>query len=499
MNKTLKGILGGGALLAVLGGVLAVLKITEKKPEQDSSSSAGEDTVMLWHAESDAISRITVEPADGEKYVANRRIDKVESTDLNGSTVTEDVANYYLEGYEDLPMSTVSIRLLATRAPELAAVETVLENASDDDLSRFGLDHPTRVSYVVDGQDAPIVFMIGNKTTVGSNYYLRMDGSNTVYTVSESAMEPFLKNVKDYLGTTVIAEQAENDQTIVKSVRIERKDLDYDIFLKYDETISETDRSGGMAMHTMVEPFPCMLSPDKSADATHGLFGLTAAEILTPHPTQEQIGACGFSDPFVTVTMETDDGKLTVFRLGDTYKSDDGNQYYYGMVEGINCIYGFSADATIYDNVVPGDISSKNIVNLYVWDVGHLKLSANGTTLDFTGSGTSQDDYKLTLNGSAYEDNERYRQLYAFLLETKAEDLILEKIEPEGDPLAEIFVEQLGGSHSYDIKFYTAGTQKVYVSVNGEIRFRCRKSFVETLIHNMEIFSDPNEAIKITW
>ncbi len=498
MNKTLKGILGGGALLGVLGGVLAFLKLTEKKPGQDSSS-AEDSMVMLWHTEEDTINRISVEPAEGEKYVANRRFDKTETTDLNGSTVVRDIANYYLEGYEDLPMSTITIRLLATRSPELAAVDTVLENATDADFSRFGLDHPTRVSYTVDGRDDPIVFLIGDKTQVGNDYYLRMEGSNTVYTVSQSAMEPFLEDVKHYLGTTVIAEQPDGDDTIVKSVRISRKDIDYDIVLQYDETISETDRSGGMAMHMMTEPINCMLSPDKSSDATHGLFGLTAAEVVTPHPTQEQIAACGFADPFLTVTMETDDGKLTVFKLADTYDAGDGNQYYYGMVEGINCIYGFSKDATIYDDVLPADISSKNIVNLYVWDVGHLKCSANGTTLDFTGKGTDQSDFVLTMNGSSYTDNERYRQLYAFLLETKAEDLIIEDITPEGDPLAEVLVEQLNGSHSYDIKFYAAGTQKVYVSVNGAVRFRCRKSYVETLIHNMEIFSDPEEPIKTTW
>ncbi|MBQ8921132.1 MAG: DUF4340 domain-containing protein [Oscillospiraceae bacterium] len=499
MNKTLKGIIGGGVLLGVLGGVLAFLKLTDKKPEQDSSSSAAAEEIWLWHAHSDDISQITVEPAEGEKYVANRKIDRTETTDVYGSTAVQDIANYYLEGYEDLPMSTVTIRTLATRSPELAAVSIVLEHAEDSDMSRFGLDHATRVTYVVDGQDEPIIFLIGDKTQVDSCYYLRMEGGDTVYTVSESAMEPFLKDVKSYLGTTVIADLADDDDTIVESVRISRKNLDYDIAIEYDETISETDRSGGMAMHTMVEPFYCMLSPDKSTDATHGLFGLTAAEVLTPHPTQAEIDACGFDDPFVTVTMVTDDGKQTVFRLADTYESEDGNQYYYGMVEGINCIYGFSEDASIYDNVVPGDISSKNIINLYVWDVARTRLSANGKTLDFKGSGTDQSDFVLTLNGEPYEDNERYRQLYAFLLGTKAEDLIVEEIQPEGEVLAEILLEQLDGTHSYDIKFYPAGTQKAYVSVNGEIRYRCRKSYVETLIHNIEIFSDPNEAIKTTW
>lgn len=243
MNKTLKGIIGGGALLGVLGGVLAVLKLTEKKPEQDSSSSEAE-TIMLWHAESDDINQITVEPADGEKYTAVRKIEQTETTDLNGSIVTQDIANYYLTGYEDIPMNTVSIRLLATRSPELAAVAVVQENASDEDLARFGLDHPVHVTLQADGQEQPISFFIGDKTQVESCYYLRMDGEKTVYTVTESAMEPYLRSVKDYLGTELIAEQAEDDETVVESVRISRKDLDYDIFLEYDDGVSQSDRSG---------------------------------------------------------------------------------------------------------------------------------------------------------------------------------------------------------------------------------------------------------------
>ncbi len=498
MNKTLKGIIGGGALLGVLGGVLAVLKLTEKKPEQDSSSSEAE-TIMLWHAESDDINQITVEPADGEKYTAVRKIEQTETTDLNGSIVTQDIANYYLTGYEDIPMNTVSIRLLATRSPELAAVAVVQENASDEDLARFGLDHPVHVTLQADGQEQPISFFIGDKTQVESCYYLRMDGEKTVYTVTESAMEPYLRSVKDYLGTELIAEQAEDDETVVESVRISRKDLDYDIFLEYDDGVSQADRSGGLARHIMTEPIQCMLSPDKSSDVTHGLYGLTASEVVTPHPTESQIQECGFDDPFVCVTVKTDDGKTSVFKLANTYETEEGGKYYYGMLEGINCIYGFSADATVYDDVRAEDISSKNIVSLYVWDVSHMKCKAGNQVLEFRGEGTDQSDYKLTLNGESYGDNERYRQLYAFLLETKAEDLVIEEIEPTGEPLAEIQVERNDGGRSYDIQYYTAGTQKAYISVNGRISFRCRKSYVDTLIHNMEIFEDSAQPIKTTW
>ena len=82
---------------------------------------------------------------------------------------------------------------------------------------------------------------------------------------------------------------------------------------------------------------------------------------------------------------------------------------------------------------------------------------------------------------------------------TKAEDLVIEEIEPTGEPLAEIQVERNDGGRSYDIQYYTAGTQKAYISVNGRISFRCRKSYVDTLIHNMEIFEDSAQPIKTTW
>ena len=498
MNKTLKGIIGGSALLAVLGGVLAVLKLTEKEPGEDSSSEA--ELVMLWHAESDSISRITVEPAEGEAYSAVRKMDKVETTDLNGSNITQDIANYYLEGYEDLPMNTTGIRLLATRAPELAAVDVIQEHASESDYARFGLDHPIRVTYEVDDAD-PIVFLIGDETQVDSHYYLRMEGGDTVYTVESTAVDPFLKSGEEYLGTQVTPEPEQGEEIIVQSVRIARKDLDYDIYLEYDSSISEADRSGSMAQHIMTEPINCLLSPDKSADATHGIYGLSANEVVTPHPTEADKKKCGFDDPFATVTVKTGEGKTVTFLLGDTYETEDGDTYYYGLLSTVNCIYGFSADATIYDDVVPSSISSKNILDLYVWDVGHLVCEGGGNRLDFEGEGEDADDFVITLNGKRYENIERYRQFYSFLLQTKAEDLIIDEIETpdESERIAALTVEKSDGKRSYQIDFYDAGSMKVYIAINGRITFRCRKSYVDTLLHNIEIFEDESEEFTTRW
>jgi hypothetical protein len=171
------------------------------------------------------------------------------------------------------------------------------------------------------------------------------------------------------------------------------------------------------------------------------------------------------------------------------------------MLSSVNCIYGFSADATIYDDVVPSSISSKNILDLYVWDVSHLVCEAGGKKLEFEGEGTDADDFVLTLNGKKYENTERYRQFYSFLLQTKAEDLIIEEIETpaESKRIAALTVEKSDGKRSYQIDFYDAEGMKAYIAINGRITFRCRKSYVDVLQHNIEIFEEDSEEFTTRW
>lgn len=500
MNKTLKGIIGGTVLLAALGGVLVFLNKTEPAPEEESSSSAGLEETPLWHAHADDINRIVVEKPDGSSFAAKRRIDKTKTTDLDGNEVEEDIANYILEGYEDLPMNVTQIRTLATRAPELASTGTVIEHATKEDLTRFGFDEEVKVTYSVDQND-DIVFLIGGKTPLDNQRYLRMDGSDTIYTVSGMAMDPFMEDGTSYLGTTLKEEQADDDDTIIKSVRIERKDLDYDFYFEYDPYYSENSNGGSMALHVMKEPIYSLISGDKSAPATHGIYGLTASEIIKPHPSAEDVKKYGFADPFAVVTTKTDKGDTWVFSLGDSYQNEDGNTCYYGMLDGIDCIYGFLADDIIYDDLQAEDIISRNVVDTFVWDIGSLTYEADGTKLEFSGIGSDKSDYVLTYKGKEQDEDglERYRKLYTYVLQTKAEEIVYDEVDLPEKPMAEIKLERQDGQRGYDIAFYDAGDMKAYISVNGDVRFRCRKSYVETLISNIKIFDDTDKEFTMTW
>ena len=504
MNKTLKGIIGGTVLLAALGGVLVFLNKTEPAPEEESSYDNGLDETPLWHAHADDINRIVVEKPDGSSYAAKRRIDKTKTTDLDGNEVVEDITNYILEGYEDLPMNVTGIRTLATRSPELASTGTVVEHASKEDLARFGLDKPVKVTYSVDQND-DIVFLIGGSTPIDSQRYLCMEGSDTIYTVNGTAMDPFLEDETYYLGTTLKAEQAEDDDTVVESVRIERKDLDYDFYFEYEPFYSENSNGGSMAKHVMKEPIYALINADKSAAATHGIYGLTASEIILPHPTDADEKKYGFADPFAVVTTKTDKGDTWVFSLGDSYQDEDGNTCYYGMLDlgddGINCIYGFKADDISYDNLQAEDIISRNVVDTFVWDIGSMTYEADGTKLEFSGIGSDKSDYVLKYNGKEQDEDglERYRKLYTYVLQTKAEEIVYGDVDLPDEPMAKVSLKRQDGQHGYDLEFYDAGDMKAYISVNGDVRFRCRKSYVETLISNIKIFDDTDKEFTMTW
>lgn len=504
MNKTLKGIIGGSVLLAMLGGVFAYLKVTEPEEDADSSSSSSDSGVQteLWNAYSDDINQIEVKNPNGDSYVAFRRFDKTKTTDAEGNEVTEDIANYILKGYEDLPMNVTSIRLLAARAGSVTSQDTIAEDVPEADLAKYGLDKPVEVTLSVDNSE-DIKFRIGNQTPVGDDRYVALDGSNTVYTVTLFAVEPYLDGISEYLGTTLKEEQAEDDDTVIESLRVERKDLDYDFYFVYDPYYDENSNGGSMAVHVMEEPVKSLISAERSAEVTTGLYGLTASEVLTPFPKDADIKAAGLDDPSVTVTMKTDDKKTTVFYLGDSYQNADGETRYYGMLEGTDCIYGFAPDQIAYEDMKAADIISRNVIDMYVWDIGTMNVEGGGKKLSFTVQGESKEDAVVTYQGEQQDDDgiERYRKFYSYLLQTKAEDLILPGDEPKltGDPLATVKIDRQDGKRSYDIKFYDAGNMKACIVIDGEPRFYCRKSYVDTLLSNMKIYDDAEKEFVMSW
>ena len=132
-----------------------------------------------------------------------------------------------------------------------------------------------------------------------------------------------------------------------------------------------------------------------------------------------------------------------------------------------------------------------------MWDIGKLDISVDGgEKVSFEGSGTSQDDYKVTKNGKEC-DSERFRSFYTFLLKTSAEEFVIDE-EPSGDPVVSISLETQDGKTKQTIDFYKADGKKALISVNGTPCFKCRMAYVDLLIDNLSKF-DTDEEFVMNW
>ncbi|MCD7890451.1 MAG: DUF4340 domain-containing protein [Ruminococcus sp.] len=505
MKKAAKGIIGLSAALVVLGGGLAALKFTDtddQTEEEESSSvseTSGSGITLVEDTESSdgtgTVSRVNVVNPSGELNV----IIATEATDDASAT-------YTLDGYEDISLNTSVVGTLANNADGLTSQSIVAEDCTDTD--KYGFDEPQATVEVIYESGSSVTFIIGDIAPTSSETYLMIDGDDTIYTVSTSTMSNYSKELFDFVSTTILEEPDDDDYPIVNSLRIQRDDIDYDIYLEYDTKSDDVSYTGGTsATHVMMEPTFAYLSVDDSTTITNGMFGLTASEIYGVHVGEAEIAEAGLSEPFCTVTMSCDDGNDYVLYMSEPFTDENADKYHYVMLEGGNVIYTVSAEDAQWGTVMPIDIASKILFGTYVWNISEMTVNCSGLDeinfeitmkddVEDTDS-LSSDDFNVTKNGSVF-DAERYREFYAFLVQASAEDFALDETVPDEAPMVTIEFYDSYTNVSETVEFYDYSSLTALIVVDGECKFFCGKSYVETIIENAERI-DTGEDYITTW
>ena len=254
MKKQVKGIIGLGAVLVLLGGGYAALKLTDpdKNGGGDDSSSS---TVSSLEQEKEGAGTILISDNGEEATVAEAYV-KNETDEFHVVMLTEPTedsgATYTFDGYQDIKMNTAVI-------------------------GKYGLDKPKiTVDFTYESGTKRTLY-IGNDAPSGSGAYVMTDEGSSIYTAKTSSLANYSKTLNDFVDTTVLEEPSDDDYPIINSLRIERQDIDYDILLEYDKASDDDSYKGGTsATHVMVEPVDCYLTVERSTDITNGMFGLSA-------------------------------------------------------------------------------------------------------------------------------------------------------------------------------------------------------------------------------
>lgn len=525
MKKQVKGIIGLGAVLVVLGGGLAVMKLTE--PNDDSDSKASISDISLSNAVGQGI--ILIEDSDklpvplseapdpnDENPVQPLRgtvksLDVVNETDKLHIIMTDPptetiAAKYTLDGYENLPLDNSLVATLINNINGLTAASVIEENC--ENLAKFGLDDPVVSAELTyeSGNVKKFYAGIVNPANKGETYF-RVEGSNTVYTISNSKINNYYKPVKDFIKKTILEEPADDDYPIVKSLVVDRKDVDYDIVLEYGKTSDDSNAGGTSATHEMVEPISAYLTVENSMDITNGMFGLTASGIHAFNCTDADIAAAGLDDPFCRVTMSCDDGNEYVLLLSDIITDDEDNsRYCYAMLNGTDIIYIVSPDNAKWVTVMPIDIASRIMIANFVWNIDELSLECStGESAKFkiepidpnkARPESRTEDFIVDYNGKNIEP-ERYRKLYSYLISANAEDFAIDENVPSGKPMVSLKYHDSYLDKTYAIDFYDYSVMKVLITVDGECKFFGSKSYVNDLIENIKRLETGEEFITV--
>lgn len=497
MKKAAKGLIGLSAALVVLGGGLAALKLTEPGGNDESSETS---------SEAYGSGTIIIEDKEIEKVEVDSVNDKFTVVVENKKT-EKSAATYTLKGYENLPLSTSMIGTIANNVKGLAATSIVADDCTE--IEKYGFDEPQASADIYFESGEVITLLIGDKEPSSSaDTYIMLEGDDTVYTVTSSKVANYTSEITDFVSSTILEEPAHEDYPIVKSLKIEREDIDYDIVLKYDE-LSDDDnyQSGTSAVHYMAEPTEAYLTVENSTPITHGMFGLYSSDILCLLPEESDIESAGLSKPFCTVTMNCDNGKEYRMIMSEAYKDENGTLVHNVMLDGTDIIYTVTVENAKWGTVMPIDITSRMVFGTNVWNISEMTVTGKDidknvfkikkkNDVEETTS-LSSEDFDVTRNGTAF-DTERYRTFYAFLVKALAEEFALDEPVPDKEPIVSVTFDDSYIKKVRTIEFYEYSTLKSLIVINGESKYFCPKSYADTIVENVKRIETGEEYLT-TW
>ena len=276
-SKTVK-LVSGVAVLAVLFcaylGVVSYVDSQEKKEAEAQNTS-----VSLVDIEPENITSVSFLSEDGEQ----EDFEKEEDT-------------WSKKGEEDFPVSQDTIDGAVN---SLAALEADQELTGPEDLSEYDLDKPQNKIVLTTQDDSETVLLVGMKSEVSGQYYIKKPDKDNVYLVSETVLTPFMGNAYSFA-------EAEAFPTVTAaSIKEVQVDKENGYTLSQDKDSLYWYVSDGKTSE--------QADTSKAGAVTSAVGSLTYGEFVDYHCTDP--AKYGFDTPYAIISAaymaETDTGANT--------------------------------------------------------------------------------------------------------------------------------------------------------------------------------------------
>lgn len=384
---------------------------------------------------------------------------------------------YYIEGKEDYPVSNSTILSTLTYVGDLSALTEVEKGVTD--FEQYGLDKPIATVKWIKG-DTVHYFEIGDLAP-SSNYYLRADGGDTVYTYSATTAAYFLSPRMDYYDTTVFPFVEDEDAAYVNYFEIQKKGQEKIAVELGDLTDEEL-----YSAYSIVSPIKHSFSIEKSNAVITLLTNLNTLTVYDDDLSAEKLKKYGLDDPEYTFTYRNVADVNTAY-FGKT--SDEG--YVYMYAEGKPFVYIID-EATI--NILTYDIAGYCEAMSYLRTyetIDSLTISGGGKQYDISITGNKEDGLGSYINGK-FVEYENFASLYAHILSIEITDVGMK--QPDDELIVTITVNCKDGTTEV-LKYYKRTDLDSFFELDGKGRLIVPTAKVEQILTFAQQLYDGEEII----
>ena len=487
MNKKIKSLIIGGAVLVVLVGVLVALLLLNPSGGEESSSSSSTSSINLLEKNINNLTRLSIKNSKGEVVMTQSEDNIFTVEGLNGLPTDQSLTK---EAFSS--MAVIDATKVVSEAPE--------------NLAEYGLDSPKAVVQATMKDGSTHILKVGVQSPLKDGYYGMLEGDSKLYLIKTIPYADFCSvTSKDYLAKELITNsEGKEVEELVQKITLYRNDIGHELVFEQLKNDPEAHYSPMYAStFTMTSPVKAYVDSTYFTDVANCAVSLNASSVVAIFPTEEQLKEYGLDSPRAVYIVDKTDGTQIQIKVGKACYSDPATDEkagteiagYYVQLVGRDAVYYMKEAQMPFMTTTVFDMISQISFAPNITEVNTLTILAEGKeyVVDFTqtedesSNSSSSVEVTGTINGKEV-DKDRLADFYIFVVSALANEICTDT--PSGLPLLTLtfnFSDQ--SLKPLVVTFHDIGDRKASITINGETRFATRLSYVTAFFENIKAIS----------
>ncbi len=275
----------------------------------------------------------------------------------------------------------------------------ILSEELPDDLDAYGLENPMKLTFTLKNNDVCSID-IGSKVPGDTSYYVRADGKDIIYMVSESDIENLSVEIADIKDKFLFNAGATSDI----------------IYLKYTDhgsIIYDIQKENNV--WNMIAPFSKGRVNGADVDSITSLL-IRAESAAFVDEELTDASKFGFDNPSYQIEVKTAEKDAKVF-FGNYY--DENQQYIYAYNQAIDQIYIFETASLGFIDTKTEDVLENRLHNEAFGNIDKFEMNIFGTeiNIDFRYNVAGETTSYYVVNGKEVDrENEQILETFNNLI-----------------------------------------------------------------------------------